>query len=119
MVRIALPHLKTTRLRAFFKDIHMTATQTWTYLITYDLRAPGRDYPNLFEGIKKLANGWAHPLESVWLVRSGLTQSSIRDALKDHLDANDVLLVFEVKPDQWASFNLSPTQVDWLKKHAA
>jgi len=94
-------------------------TTYWTYLVTYDLRAPGRDYSKLFAGIKKIANGWAHPLESMWLVRSSMTQGNIRDELKQHVDANDRLFIIEVKPKEWASYNLDQSQVDWLQQHAA
>jgi hypothetical protein len=91
----------------------------WLYFITYDLREPRRDYTNLFSGIMSVADDWLHPLESVWIVRSRYSEGAIRDVLREHVDANDALLVFEVKPNMWASWGLAPNHAHWLNQQVA
>ena len=39
-----------------------------SYIITYDLSKPVRDYPGLYKGIKGISGVWAHISESSWLV---------------------------------------------------
>jgi hypothetical protein len=86
------------------------------YLISYDLRAPGRDYQSLYDAIKRIANGWCHCLESVWIIGHAGPAAMIRDELKQHIDANDRLLVIKVTGD-WASWNLSTEITEWLRQH--
>jgi hypothetical protein len=82
-------------------------------LITYDLRKPGRDYSTLYDAIKSFGN-WAHPVESVWIIDTTKNPGDIRDYLKQHVDSNDVLFVVQLHQN-WASSNLPPKNVDWLK----
>ena len=37
------------------------------YIVSYDLKNPGRDYTALYDAIKSIGE-WQHPLESVWIV---------------------------------------------------
>lgn len=70
------------------------------YLITYDLRAPGRDYDSLWKALRAI--GARRVLESVWVTpNNGKSTKKIRDQLKQHIDDNDRLLVAEV--DDWAT----------------
>lgn len=77
------------------------------YSITYDLSTPGRDYKNLYEAIKE-SGAWWHYLESTWLVKTDDSPSQIWARLKPHIDANDSLLIIEVRD------NIS----GWLPKKA-
>ncbi len=88
-----------------------------TYLISYDLLKPGRDYSKLHDAIKAMANGWCHALESVWLINTSLSASEIIDKLIPHVDSNDRLIVI-LQGNDWASYNLSTNKNDWLKSHA-
>ena len=58
------------------------------YLITYDLRVPGQNYSDLIKEIKAIANGWAKPCESTWIVKSSLTSEAIVNRLTA-IDATD------------------------------
>ena len=87
-----------------------------TFLISYDLRAPGRDYTKLYEALKRLANGYSRPLESVWLIRSARSASEIRDELGKYIDGNDGLLVIEVVK-HWATTRIANEQTQWMKGH--
>lgn len=66
------------------------------YLITYDLRQPGRDYTSLYDAIKELGEN-NHPLESVWLVKNNqLDVTDIVNHLKKKMDDNDLLFVVDI-----------------------
>lgn len=84
-------------------------------LISYDLITPGRDYTNLHEAIKKLG-AWWHCVESVWIVDTQTSTSSIRDTLSKHIDANDKLLVVQLQ-GTWATMHLSEECNKWLRDH--
>lgn len=81
------------------------------YSINYDLRAPGRNYAGLYEEIKSYGT-YAHPLESTWLIRTSQTAQQICERLRQHLDANDHILILETGPDFYGW--LTKEQCDWL-----
>lgn len=84
-----------------------------TYLITYDLMKPGQDYDDLHEAIKKLGTWW-HCLDSTWIVKHAGPAMTIRDALRQHTDANDKLLVVLLSGEgAWANFDATCSK--WLK----
>ena len=86
-------------------------------IISYDLRKPGRDYSSLYGSIKFIGTAQCRPLESVWLVRTSLTNAEVRDRILSHLDASDGLLVGTMGSD-WASLGIDPQAVQWLKQNA-
>ena len=65
------------------------------YLITYDLKKPGRDYSGLYNAIKFFT--WWHYLESSWMVATNKSPSEIWDSIRPHIDKNDFVLIIEVK----------------------
>jgi hypothetical protein len=65
------------------------------YLITYDLRVPGRDYTPLYNAIKKYED-WQHPVESTWFISSNHQANDIYNYLFSFIDSNDRLLVIQV-----------------------
>ena len=70
------------------------------HIISYDLRAPDRDYNELWAALEKI--GAKRILQSVWAVKAnGKTPAMLRDQLKPHIDMKDRLLVAEV--DAWAT----------------
>lgn len=83
------------------------------YMIGYDLKRPGRNYPELFRAIENLAASRWHCLDSTWLIETGRSAENIRDTLVPHIDANDRLLVDRVY-GTWASWHLPENCVDWL-----
>ena len=73
-----------------------------TYLISYDLNKPGKNYEDLYEAIKAASNGtWCRPLRSVYIIQSSLSTKAIYDRLAPHLDANDEILIIEVTRNSW------------------
>lgn len=74
-----------------------------TYLISYDIRTPGRDYAPLLNAISSL--GSAHRvLRSCWILESGLSASAIHNTLTVYIDHNDRLLVCQIT--DYAATNL-------------
>ncbi len=87
------------------------------YMISYDLKVPGRDYTSLYEKIKSLGD-WQHPLESVWLLAtSEYNEDSIYQELKPVLDANDLLLILKVNPINRQGW-LAVSFWKWMEKYS-
>ena len=86
-----------------------------TYIINYDLIAPGKNYDRLFEAIKSYGT-WAHVLKSCWLIKSSLPASEVRNYLVKYIDYNDKLLVAK-SGNQGAWTGLKENQSDWLRRN--
>lgn len=87
------------------------------YIISYDLKVPGRDYTALYEKIKCMGD-WQHPLESVWLLATGnYDEDSIYHELKPAIDANDLLLILQVNPQKRQGW-LAVSFWEWMKKYS-
>lgn len=84
------------------------------YAISYDLRAPGRNYDGLFEAIKKSSRWW-HYLESTWLIITNETPDQVWDRLEGKIDKNDYLLIIEVRDNTqgW----LPKEAWDWIRQY--
>lgn len=88
-----------------------------SFIITYDLKKPKRDYPSLHNGIKELSDTWARISDSTWIVADGdLTTAKIRDRIRSVIDSNDELFVGRLTGEA-AWFGLSDKQSRWLKKN--
>ena len=73
-----------------------------TYLVSYDLNNPGKNYDDLYKAIKNTSNGtWCKPLSSVYIIESSLSAQSIYNALSPCLDRNDRILVIEVSSNSY------------------
>jgi len=72
-----------------------------TYLISYDLAEPERDYAALEKAIQNYG-AYCHLQKSVWLIVCEVGVTAIRDDLKTCLDANDKLFIAKVSsPAAW------------------
>ena len=89
------------------------------FLITYDLKQPGRNYSELYELIKTIAgeNGWKHPLESTWIVKVNDTVSvdGITMQLRETMDARDSVFVVDITGQSYQGW-LPRSFWDWMKK---
>ena len=75
------------------------------YSISYDLRAPGRDYKTLTDELARL--GAKRILQSHWVARrNNTTAEGLRDHFKRFIDSNDRLMVIEIGGTGWASWNI-------------
>ncbi len=86
-----------------------------SFMISYDLIGPNRDYDELYSAIKNYGT-WAHINESLWIIRSTKTSEAIRDDLEKHIDENDKLLVAKLTGEA-AWTNLSDEISSWLKNN--
>lgn len=84
-----------------------------TLLIDYDLRTSGRDYTSLIAAIQLYP--WCHYLKSSWLVKALVTPTQLAQTLRQHIDANDGLIVIDVTSDAAAWYGLAPQVSEWIK----
>ncbi|BCX48585.1 sinR-like protein [Haloferula helveola] len=93
----------------------MSEAPKQSYLIGYDLNAPGKDYKELIEAIKELADGvWWHNLDSTWIIRHPGPAKVILEALQAHVDDNDELLVVGLTGEgAWTGFSASGSKWLW------
>ena len=88
----------------------------FTYLVSYDLIRPEKNYQILHDHLKSYPN-WAKPLESVWLIKTPLNYTQLRDTIQQYLDSNDKLLLIDVTKDAAAWKSLSPEISNWIKNN--
>ncbi|MGP6177847.1 hypothetical protein ACTU6U_11170 [Microbacterium sp. A196] len=84
--------------------------------VNYDLNKSGQDYTKLIDYLKS-HNGWAKPLKSSFFVNTSLTAGQLRDKIKQHIDANDDVVVVTVGGQGWATHGLSDKLNAWLKSN--
>jgi hypothetical protein len=66
------------------------------FLISYDLRQPGKDYMPLYDKIKSLGL-YYRPLERTWIVSlSDGTPETVYNAVRPALDDSDSLFVVDI-----------------------
>ena len=83
------------------------------YMISYDLKSPGRDYTTLYEAIKSFGVWW-HYLGSTWIIKTSQSVSQVSELLHQRLDANDYLIVVDITGkarDGW----LPQKAWDWIR----
>jgi hypothetical protein len=82
------------------------------YIITYELKAQGRDYSTLYEAIKRSPKWW-HRLHSSWIISTAETPVQVWTRLAAHINADDYLLIIEVKSSYYGW--LPKKDWDWIK----
>lgn len=85
------------------------------FVISYDLKSPGKDYSSLYEVIKSFG-AWWHYLDSTWIIRSQRSVSDISDLIRQRMDANDRLIVAAISvhdTDGW----LPQKAWDWIREN--
>ncbi len=89
----------------------------YTYLISYDLRAPGKNYSDLHNHLKSYYS-WAKPLESFWLIRTTESKpAEVRNAIRKHMDTNDHVFVVDVTGQNAAWYGMSDKVTEWIKEN--
>ena len=81
-------------------------------LVSYDLKAPGRDYATLGHLLASVPH--TRPLESVWLLKTNLAPSDWSQKIRAVIDTNDNFVVVDVtnsSRDGW----LKSSAWDWWK----
>lgn len=85
-----------------------------SFIISYDLISD-KDYSKLYESIRNYGY-FAHVLESVWIVNSSDSSTTIRDNLSSYMDSDDKLFVAQLSGES-AWRNLSAKVSDWIKSN--
>jgi hypothetical protein len=71
-----------------------------TYIVTYTLRDPGKDYMPLYNAIKNNVEDYRHIMESAWVVKMDKTAKELRDILIPHMSFSerscDFLFIAEI-----------------------
>lgn len=84
-----------------------------TYVVSYDLKTPGKNYDALISALQTYPNWWHH-LGSTWCVVTPNTAAQVRDHLKRYIDQNDKLLVVRSAGEgAWTGFDNNGST--WLK----
>ena len=86
-----------------------------TLMIGYDLIKPGKDYADLIDAIKKLSDTWWHCLDSTWIIKTNSSAKELRDALLEHIDGNDRLMVATLSAPAYWTASFSENCKQWLK----
>ena len=86
-----------------------------TYLVSYDLVAPGRNYQPVYDYMKSYGDHMK-PLQTVYLLYTSKSATDIRNDLKALVDGNDKVLVVLLNTTAWATYNL-PNSATWLQNH--
>lgn len=81
-------------------------------IISYDLRKQ-KDYKTLIDAIQKLGQA-SRVLESVWYVRTEYTAVQIRDYLKNYIDNDDGVAVFDCSNNTWATSRVNAEKMKSL-----
>lgn len=84
------------------------------YVISYDLRQPGRNYEPLYDAIKAYGT-WAKINESFWAVVTNQSATQVRDYLLRYLDSND--RIFVLKSGTEAAWRHQICENSWLKEN--
>ena len=85
-----------------------------TYIVTYDLSTPARNYSQLYERIKSYGT-WAQITESSYAVVSGESAVAVREYLAEALGNNDKLLVAALGSYAWRGLGAKAGEL--LKTH--
>lgn len=64
-------------------------------LITYDLKAPGKDYTDLLKQIKTFP--WARLSESSYAIKTEQQTQNIYSTLKPYIDQNDNIYIINLR----------------------
>jgi hypothetical protein len=83
-------------------------------IVSYDLRAPGRDYSSLYEKLKSYTH-WAKITESTWFIKTSSSCVDVRDELKKVMDSNDRLFVGKLSGE--AAWSNLICNNDYLKEN--
>lgn len=91
-----------------------------TFIITYDLKQPDRNYSSLYDAIKSLAgkDNWQHPLESVWIIHvssNDITADTIFQLIHEQMDNDDSLFIAEISQQDRQGW-LPQSFWEWMKE---
>lgn len=81
----------------------------YTYMITYDLTAQGKNYEKVIETIKSCSIAWYSAWKSSYLIKSNMDIRQIMDKITQYLDGTDTFFIVEVS----GNYNGRLKETDW------
>lgn len=88
-----------------------------TYCITLQLNSLFGNYDVLYRAIQSSGTWWKLN-NNVWMLRSNLNASQIRDYLRTYMHNGDRVFVVEVGHD-WAGQGHQQNEYDWVRQNIA
>lgn len=86
-----------------------------TFIVDYDLNAPGQDYSKIIARMKELGTGNFNFLKSSWFVyHPRFSSKELFDYLSTAIDKNDKILVVQIASNYYGT--LSKEAWEWLSK---
>jgi hypothetical protein len=82
--------------------------------VNYDLNKAGQEYTKLTTYLKS-HDSWAKPLKSSFFVKTSLSAVQLLDGIREHIDANDAVVVVTVTGDWWATYGMPADVAEWMK----
>lgn len=80
------------------------------FLVTYDLRAPGKDYTRLIQHLQTYPTCWSFQ-KSAWIVGPATNSYAVAEAAWAFMDPNDKLFVQQMHDDRsWAGYDQKETE---------
>ena len=83
-----------------------------TIQVIYDLRQPGQYYNRVWEYLRR--HDHAHPLQSMWLIRTPKDARQVIDDLIALVDGNDRIFTFDLSGDDWWARSDDHQSVAWM-----
>jgi hypothetical protein len=83
------------------------------YLVSYDLKIPGRNYEQLYNVLKSSPKWW-HYLDSTWILRTSESMDIWVDRIRAVIDANDHFLIVNITRQPRNGW-LPQSAWDWIR----
>ncbi len=84
-----------------------------SYVVLLKLTMPESSYTNL-ETYLKTADSWAKPMSNVWIIKTSVDASTLRDGVKSRIYNIDQTIILSLDK-YWATSNVSREITDWMK----
>lgn len=85
------------------------------YLISYDLKVPGKDYDALYKVLKS-ASSWWHYLDSTWLIYTNDSVDTWQNRIKTSIDNNDYFIIVHFDSQSYSGW-LPKDAWNWITQH--
>ncbi|MBF7685919.1 hypothetical protein I2F17_08835 [Acinetobacter sp. B10A] len=84
------------------------------YIVSYDL-IKEKNYVRLEKAILSIAFKAKKVLFTVWIIESNRTATNLVEALFQHIDNDDKILVSEINRDSISWVNINDAESNWLQ----
>ena len=85
------------------------------YLVTYDLKKPGKHYESLHITLKTAVSWW-HYLDSTWIIKSEQPVNYWSEKIRGVIDKNDNFLIVDITKQNRQGW-LPKKAWDWIRRN--